>query len=1000
MKKKIFSSLLVVLFTITAIGTFVSCKDYDDDISTNTNAITALQEQLTKLQTALDDAKKDAETAHANFATKQEAKDAAAEAAATAKAEAIQEAIDQCTELINGKASQEDLNNLATRVASIEETLNSLPKNIATVDDVNAAKENLQSQLDALEYLKEILPEGTTITDKFGDIEALKETINETVMNVDGKDVTGLKEIMTAINNKVNSFSADVNVIQYLVSKRLTSLVFAPDTYVDGIECIKFATLKYNDWGTDAKNWLADEAKKNADGKYNEYIIDDAEQLVEYLANPKNVKYEDIAKLEFVSNEATNTRAVSQTAPVAVASWNVGTNGVWQLNLTKTGKESFGTDRDNFTIVALKATLAESVMTDEEKAKGEVPVIYSDWARLYETSVTPYIHNAKKHDDADKLIENQEGSHFWSYSEAYNGKTTADELPTSFNDKHIAVEQYYGEPIDLKTLVEVCDKQGGVYNEEKYGLEYEFHLMDYTLKNEGSTEDATNQKNFAKLEGSKLTSQSRDGQLNNRNAIGRQPMIQVVLKDKKNNAVVDVRYFKVKWTDKNEVVTIDKPIKDFTDKYSCGNEYELKVLEEPMNTLYAKFNMSRDEFHNSFTLDNNLYAKAEDAGKKENPAATLGKIEDLTDATGAGQTHNLQWTINTADNKATQAEYKAGKKVITAYAVYTSKTNENLRVVFPLTLTLTIEKMALKVNKDQTMWSNGERFVNPQLESDANYGNTKFATTQILGSILQGYIDNGQTPGTIAGLVNYGTAKFVFDDTKLASADWTVSADGLTLFYKGTSAATIVGDKIQLTESNNGAEGSEPTEGALLLVGGKAPVKLVDSYCDLTDVIEAYNFSFITPLAFTSSYATITLQDITAGGSKSESLAGTFEIKEVFTTNKRVVWDNKEVDSKTDASLVKWYGVEAIKYDTDKAKTNIQLNGTIGSECNVALSSIKNSDGSKKYDVEIAGNKVTFYNKSGNAIGREFKIQVPVTVNTKWQKDMKATLTIVIKPSI
>lgn len=49
MKKSFLSSLLLGVFFVTSIGMLTSCKDYDDDISTNTSAITKLQEQVTTL---------------------------------------------------------------------------------------------------------------------------------------------------------------------------------------------------------------------------------------------------------------------------------------------------------------------------------------------------------------------------------------------------------------------------------------------------------------------------------------------------------------------------------------------------------------------------------------------------------------------------------------------------------------------------------------------------------------------------------------------------------------------------------------------------------------------------------------------------------------------------------------------------------------------------------------------------------------------------------------
>ena len=52
MKKRLFSTLLMGAFFIASMSMFTSCKDYDDDINKNTDAIASLTEQLNDLKTA------------------------------------------------------------------------------------------------------------------------------------------------------------------------------------------------------------------------------------------------------------------------------------------------------------------------------------------------------------------------------------------------------------------------------------------------------------------------------------------------------------------------------------------------------------------------------------------------------------------------------------------------------------------------------------------------------------------------------------------------------------------------------------------------------------------------------------------------------------------------------------------------------------------------------------------------------------------------------------
>lgn len=933
----------------------------------------------------------------------QTAKDFANAAVEAAKSE-INEKIGDINTKIDNLDSKID-----TKIADLEAAYKAADNTLKT--ELKGLIDDLQSQLNTLKSDQKVTDDAQDKRIKA--LEDLLKSLENGNLEEFAKKVQGMDTAISKLQDAVKEINANLAY----ESKRLKSLVFAPTTYVDGIECIKFATLQYKDWGTDAANWKADAA--NTANK--NYVIDDAEQLEEYLANPKNVLKSDITSLSFISNQATNTRAVSESAPIAISEWDIA-NGVMKLNIKKTVDASFGTDRDKFTIVALKATLSDKFLTEEEIKNGEKAEVYSDWARLYETSKTPYIHNKLAHDAAGKPVETGDASHFWKYSTAYNNGTDADLLPNNFNDKHVVTEVYYEDDVDLLSLVEVCDKDNTLYDMEKYGLAFEFHVMDYKLENLNSTTDDTNQKHFAKLkeDGHTLVSTARNNTTEkNRDAIGRQPMIQAVLKDVRDAnkvKVVDVRYFKIKWIDKIDVKTYGE-LDAFEDAYKCSDDVSQRVLEQKMNALYTEYNMSRDEFHNKYTLNTTLFA-SEDEAKKENGtvAANLGTIADQADASGAGQTHNLLWAISTTNNAATPAEYEAGKKVITAWGYFVDKVNPKNRIVFSIKLTLNLTKMAYAegMGKDQTMWKNGARFINPQLESDGTYGNTAFATTQILGNFLKGYMKNGVTPATIDDLVNYGDeAVIVFDEDKLealatststAKTDWTITDEGLTLNYKTVKAAVISGSDIQLWESNNGAANSKPSEGAKLLVGKSAPVKLVDSFCNLVQIIDAYNMSFITPLAITASTKNVEVKDITAGGSNSATLAGSIEVKEVYTTNKRVVWNNKTGSSAVNnTTLVKWYGFEVPVYTTANAMTNIQKNGTIGSACNVLLSDIKNADGSPKYDVAVSGTggntKVTFTNLSGNAIGQEFKIEIPVTIKTKWQ-DMEAKVIVTVKPNI
>lgn len=1071
MNKKFISALLFGALLFASTSTFVSCS-YDEDITELRGELATLQslvdskeqeinKAIAALTTQADELKAKYDAALENLAAEdtkaqaEVAKIAASlalvesaiadlQAGLAAETATLREKDEELSVAIIAATAKAD--QALALIGDLEDVVEGLRTQTTTLsEDVKAIQESVQQNAAAIAAQKAIVDElskwsenAKTELKNLNDAitaaqEAATQAINDAKSLIAGntaaiealqKTVADLKAEVAGIQDRLEKFNSDLAY----EGKRLKSLVFAPTEYVDGIECIRFATLQYRAW----TSLEADVAPTVlADNVPNPLIhIDDASKTLEYLVNPKNVIKNDITKLSFISNTASNTRAVSQSAPIEVKDFAI-TDGVMAVKITKTGTGSFGDNREDFTIVSLKATLSDKFLTEEEVKNGEKAEVYSDWARLYETSVTPYIHNVLTNNDDGSYNEGHANSHFWNFTTAYAGHASDANLPHDLNGKHIAKQVVYNQPIDLMTLVGVCDQNGKAYNAASYGLEFEFNLMTYQLLNNGSTTDATDQKKFAKLDGSVLTSTAANGEANNRDAIGRQPMIQVVLKDKANNKVVDVRYFKILWVANAPAAPSVKDFKmfgKFEEDYICNDDYSLNVLEQKVNDLYAfvgESGLSRDEFHNSYELCPDLFTSLDEI-KKEEPIknAYLGAIVERASGTGTGATYNYTWSVNTRDQKMTQAEYEVGKKVVTAYGYFYSKTDARDRIAFSLELTMNQSKIALKsgTGRDATMWKDGARYMNPALESDAAYGNAVFGTTQILGSLLQGYIRDGQTPVDVMDMINISSpdnAKFIFDIAN-TKGSWYVSADGLTLYYDINNdfnvdvpsydaseiAATIHEStgKIQLKESNPGALDSEPTAAAKLLVGGKAPVKLYTEWCALTQILEKHDVNFLTPLEVSSQNIPVTLYDITAGGDSKATFAGKFVIKEKFTTNKRVVWSNKvnktqeEIDLEDE--LVPWYGVKDPVFSTANAKTNIQPNGSIGSTCNTPLANLKNSDSTPKYTVSIVGDEVIFNNKSGNAIGQSFMIEIPVTVATKWQDVIEAKVVVTIMPAI
>ena len=239
------SALLMGALTIASVSTFTSCKDYDDDINMNTSQIKDLQEQLKTLQTALDQAKNDATTAHANFATKQDLNSLQTEVAKLVTAEKLQKAIDDLNDIIAGKADKAELEKLAGRIDAIDGSLNTIGTTLNTLQGaVDAATTNLETQGETLDRLTEKIGsleskkvDLETYTAKIADLQ--REIDNAKAAAGDVTEINKLKDAMEAISKKVDKVAADANVLTVMIAKQLKSLVLKPDFYWEGLEGIE-----------------------------------------------------------------------------------------------------------------------------------------------------------------------------------------------------------------------------------------------------------------------------------------------------------------------------------------------------------------------------------------------------------------------------------------------------------------------------------------------------------------------------------------------------------------------------------------------------------------------------------------------------------------------------------------------------------------------------------------------------------------------------------------
>ena len=260
MKRKIFSKLLMGAFLIASVSMFVSCKDYDDDISKNAKDIATLKAEVDALKSSLASelatAKAELATAIANKADKSDLDKKADISEVEKKADATQladlqakvDALQTKVDAINNWASKDDIESLQTALSVLEGKIPAAYDDTQLKADVEAA---LKLQSDALDAFKKSVSEAGYLTaeDKAAIENELGEKIQEVkdmIANIDPN--AGLEEITTkfnALSDKITQDLTDaINVMEMLVTKKLTSIVLKPAFYWEGIEAIETPYLK------------------------------------------------------------------------------------------------------------------------------------------------------------------------------------------------------------------------------------------------------------------------------------------------------------------------------------------------------------------------------------------------------------------------------------------------------------------------------------------------------------------------------------------------------------------------------------------------------------------------------------------------------------------------------------------------------------------------------------------------------------------------------------
>lgn len=586
--------------------------------------VTTLEGDVAGLKTAVENAQKAADDA-------QTAADKAQDTADKALGE-----IDALKKALGAYAKEGALESKIAALEKMDSTLQAdkfdtekfgtyFAKELEDVIGAYAKKGALQTKLEALD----------------GKDEDLQDQINKLDAKVEQYN-TALNERITELDEKVEQYNTELNAridaVLGIIAGRLSSIAFIPQYYVDGVPAILFETIAYDpmDGGKAGEDKVpAYHACSTSVGNHqvlntsyyaNLYSsFTSAVATAKYRLNPRSIDFASyVGGFSFVGEKAdyVHTRAVAPAAPVSIVGTPTcdPTTGYASFTVVKNEKINTDTNYDkNLDVIALKAVLPETVLTDKEIAEKAPVEVYSEYVHVNEVAITAS--DVRIADDAK--LQNKDIATGYAYA---GGEATLDnnhEYKIKVSDAQAQAPVYkmpYNKPFDLSKLVNTCvnvvvdDHCGStsinhqVLDLKKYGLHYRYSVAKTEYKLDGDqtqTDQQTIIKNVNDEEYSTdglfevITRESNPGVGYNQEAIGRTPIVRIDLMH--GDEIVTHAFVKLLITvvksDVDFTVEAEETTKELICDLKVNRVIGVEILRE---AVYGRLNINHVEFWNNY----------------------------------------------------------------------------------------------------------------------------------------------------------------------------------------------------------------------------------------------------------------------------------------------------------------------------------------------------------------------------------------------------------------
>ncbi|MGV8963974.1 MAG: hypothetical protein ACOH2V_11435 [Candidatus Saccharimonadaceae bacterium] len=825
--------------------------------------------------------------------------------------------------------------------------------------------------------------------------------------------VVALEASGQANQTQLDELAAEIAVkqveVQGLFGKRINSITLVPTFHVNGIAAITFKSIGYIPqeyvhghaiYGFTTKN-IVNAAK---------IVMDDSKStVVDFRLSPRYVTKNSIGFPYFESIIAENIKTYSVNpalakknspiAPVAGQDINITTEGILKLQVTKTVDVSIENELDGMTekfyFASLAIPVANEYLTDAEKENGGA-VVTSEHYRVHEIVSAPRIKNVL----AGNLVRSwntngiQDASpmHYRPYGVDAIGKpvhfSSGTLLYASTLNQYIDLEVDWKDGIDLNTIATVCTEENHstLANFADYGLKFKFEVAHLPYL-QGTNQ--TDQQQFASIdENGKLSSKvyTIDGET--KTALGREPIIQVsLINTKKGNALVDMRFIKIKWYVKPAALQVLPAYTFKAQVLSCDPITNIFGTQQMNENVYRKveemFGVSKAQFHelyttlkivdlkkaSTFLIKDGVFVPAQGLTASDVMFTQIPNPNDNT-------SFNLNWVMSPKAIGQIVPKAKETYTITVKFVdVSTTKVWGDILMDFVMDVTIPTQNFAYQGTYWQGGVGQGVFNVNPIVYDPLPagiHGNPPAQGASHIGAdLVNGYLFTGSNlkPANMAQLINQvgscATVNFVFDKSRFGNyphlAGYKTSADGVSLWKWNASstpanpvnnnyiqadilAATIFNQfgatnpvlgsgvneaksQIRLHELNaiNG------TSAAKALIGKKVPVNLEVTYNAYNTVaVQKFEVHFIDPLKINSTVGGM-LPDAVIGGSFVDVKTGlTFTDWNSYSVAENALTPPPAVPVKDQyrPQLFAYYAVRDVTFNTATAKTSLKLVGT------------------------------------------------------------------------